>query len=62
VINSFVKNILTPLITIPGKANFGSLHFTNNGSTFCYSPECMSEIPALAHRCAHCTAEVVPAA
>jgi large conductance mechanosensitive channel len=106
VVTSFVANLLTPLISIPGKANFSNLHFTVNGSVFKYGdflneliafvfiaaavfffvvkpinalaarrkkgqdaepgtrdcPECLSEIPELAHRCAFCTAEVQPAA
>jgi large conductance mechanosensitive channel len=106
VVTSFVANLLTPLISIPGKANFSSLHFTVNGSVFKYGdflnaliafvfiaaavfffvvkpinalaarrkkgqdaepgtrdcPECLSEIPELARRCAFCTAEVLPAA
>jgi large conductance mechanosensitive channel len=106
VVTSFVANLFTPLISIPGKANFSNLHFTVNGSVFKYGdflneliafvfiaaavfffvvkpinalaarrkkgqdaepgtrdcPECLSEIPELAHRCAFCTAEVQPAA
>ena len=106
VVTSFVKNLLTPLISIPGKADFSSLSFRVNGSTFFYGdflnaliafvfiaaavfffvikpinalaarrkrgqesepgtrdcPECLSEIPELARRCAFCTAEVQPAA
>jgi large conductance mechanosensitive channel len=106
VVTSFVKNLLTPLISIPGKANFSNLSFTVNGSQFDYGtflnalvafifiaaavfffvvkpinalaarrkkgqeaepgtrdcPECLSEIPELARRCAFCTAEVSAAA
>jgi large conductance mechanosensitive channel len=106
VVTSFVKNLLTPLVSIPGKANFSNLSFTVNGSQFDYGdfvnaliafifiaaavfffvikpinalaarrkkgqesepgtrdcPECLSEIPELARRCAFCTAEVQPAA
>ena len=106
VVTSFVANLLTPLISIPGKADFSSLRFTVNGSVFKYGdflneliafvfiaaavfffvikpinalaarrkkgqeaepgtrdcPECLSEIPELARRCAFCTAEVQPAA
>ena len=106
VVTSFVKNLLTPLISIPGKADFSSLCFRVNGSMFFYGdflnaliafvfiaaavfffvikpinalaerrkrgqeaepgtrdcPECLSEIPELARRCAFCTAEVQPAA
>jgi large conductance mechanosensitive channel len=36
VITAFVRDLITPLISIPGKANFASLHFTVNGSTFFY--------------------------
>jgi len=36
VITAFVKDILTPLISIPGKADFQSLTFTINGSVFRY--------------------------
>lgn len=35
-VNSFVKNLLTPLVAIPGKTNFSSLHVTVNKSTFFY--------------------------
>ena len=36
VVSSFVKNLLTPLITIPGKVNFASLHATVRHSVFFY--------------------------
>src|SRR5438270_1920032 len=36
VVEAFVKDLLTPLVSIPGKANFQSLHFTINGSVFAY--------------------------
>jgi large conductance mechanosensitive channel len=36
VVSSFVKNLLTPLVSIPGAANFSQLHFTIRGSTFFY--------------------------
>jgi large conductance mechanosensitive channel len=106
VVTSFVKNLLTPLISIPGKNTFSNLTFTVHGSVFSYGtflndlvsfvliaaaifffvikpinvlaarrkkgqeaepgtrdcPECMSEIPDRARRCAFCTAEVQPAA
>jgi large conductance mechanosensitive channel len=106
VVASFVKNLLTPLISIPGKHSFANLTFTLNKSVFHYGvflndlisfvliaaaifffvikpinalsarrkkgqeaepgtrdcPECMSEIPDRARRCAFCTAEVAPAA
>ncbi len=106
VVTSFVGNLLTPLVSIPGKANFDSLSFTVNHSVFSYGkflnslisfvviaaavfffvvkpvnaltarrkrgeeaeegtrdcPQCLSEIPAQAHRCAYCTSEIQPAA
>lgn len=106
VVTSFVKNLLTPLISIPGKSTFSNLIFTVHRSVFSYGaflnslvsfvliaaaifffvikpinvlaarrkkgqeaepgtrdcPECMSEIPERARRCAHCTAEIQPAA
>lgn len=106
VVTSFVKNLLTPLISIAGKHSFGNLIFTVHNSVFAYGaflnnliafvllaaavfffvvkpinalaerrkkgqeaepgtrdcPECLSEIPELARRCAFCTAEVAPAA
>jgi len=36
VVSSFVKNLLTPLIAIPGTANFSSLHVTVRHSVFNY--------------------------
>jgi large conductance mechanosensitive channel len=36
VITAFVRDLITPLISIPGKTNFAALHFTVNGSTFSY--------------------------
>ncbi|MGI8709857.1 MAG: large conductance mechanosensitive channel protein MscL [Acidimicrobiales bacterium] len=36
VVTSLVTNILTPLIGIPGKADFSALSFTINGSVFRY--------------------------
>jgi large conductance mechanosensitive channel len=36
VVSSFVKNLLTPLVTIPGKVNFSSLHATVRHSVFSY--------------------------
>ncbi len=36
VITAFVKDLITPLIAIPGKTNFESLHFTVDKSTFLY--------------------------
>lgn len=106
VVTSFVGNLLTPLVSIPGKANFSDLSFTVNHSVFSYGkflnslvsfliiaaavfffvvkpvnalaarrrrgeeaeegtrdcPECLSEIPAQARRCAYCTSEIQPAA
>lgn len=35
-VSSLVKNLLTPLISIPGKENFANLYFKVNGSTFHY--------------------------
>lgn len=36
VISSFVKNLLTPLVSIPGTTNFSSLDFTIRDSVFAY--------------------------
>ena len=36
VVASFVKDLLTPLVSIPGKVNFSSLHFTIRHSVFLY--------------------------
>jgi large conductance mechanosensitive channel len=36
VVQALVKDLLTPLISIPGKADFQSLTFTINGSVFRY--------------------------
>ncbi len=36
VVKAIVSDILTPILSIPGKANFESLTFTINGSTFLY--------------------------
>jgi large conductance mechanosensitive channel len=103
VVNAIVKDLITPLIAaIGGKANFGNLAFTVNGSRFAYGdflnalltflvvaavvfflvikpvnalldalrtepevesptrscPECLSQIPRAASRCAFCTSEV----
>ena len=103
VVQAFVKDIVTPLISIPGKADFQNLTFTINGSVFRYGdflnvmiafvsiaaaifffvvkpmnrlrgvkpsdkdevemrecPECLTSIPAAAHRCAACTAKLTP--
>jgi large conductance mechanosensitive channel len=102
-VSSFVKNLLTPLISIPGKVNFTNLHFTVRHSVFAYGtflndlisfviiaaavfffvvrpintltarvrpgeaddtrpcPECLTDIPVDAKRCAACTSVVVPA-
>ena len=106
VIQSFVKNLLTPLVSIPGKSNFDSLHFKIRSSDFRYGaflndliaflivaaavyffvvvpvnalmerskarkeldlttrecPECMSEIPKAAKKCAFCASELTPVA
>ena len=105
VVQAFVKDLVTPLVSIPGKADFQSLTFTINGSVFHYGdffnvliafltiavavfffvvrpvnvlmarrrtetdvesptrecPECLSNIPTGASRCAFCTAKVRPA-
>jgi large conductance mechanosensitive channel len=106
VVQAFVKDLLTPLISIPGKANFQDLKFTIRDSVFAYGdffnvliafvtiaaavfffvvrpinilmarrrtetdvesktrecPECLSNIPTGASRCAFCTARVKPLA
>jgi large conductance mechanosensitive channel len=36
VVNALVKDMLTPLVSIPGKVDFSNLHFTVNHSTFLY--------------------------
>ena len=36
VVTSLVKNLITPLVSIPGKANFADLHFTVRHSVFAY--------------------------
>jgi large conductance mechanosensitive channel len=36
VVTSFVENLLTPLIAIPGTADFSALHFTISDSNFFY--------------------------
>jgi large conductance mechanosensitive channel len=103
VVSSFVTNLLTPLIAIPGTADFSDLDFTISNSTFSYGqfindalaflligaaifffvikpidalmarrktqsdvdaptkecPECLSNIPTGAKRCAFCTAQIV---
>ena len=102
VVQALVKDLITPLVSIPGKANFQSLKFTVRHSVFAYGdflnaliaflsiaaavfffvlrpinalmerrktepdvesptrecPECLSNIPAEASRCAFCTATV----
>ena len=102
VIASFTENLLTPLLAIPGTANFAQLTFTISDSTFFYGlflnalitfiitaaavffgvvkpinmlmarrktqpdvesttkecPECLSNIPTAARRCAFCTSQV----
>ena len=102
VVQALVKDLITPLVSIPGKANFQSLKFTIRHSVFAYGdflnvliafvsiaaavfffvvrpintlmdrrktqtdvesptrecPECLSNIPAAARRCAFCTAKV----
>lgn len=106
VVSSLVKDLVTPLISIPGTVNFSDLHATVNHSVFAYGdfinavvaflviataifflvvkpinmiqarrsrgdaeelpttrpcPECLSDIPLAARRCAFCTALVDPA-
>lgn len=104
-VTSFVTNLITPLLAIPGHTDFGFLSFTIGGGIFKYGafinalvsfvsiaaaiyfvvvvpmakvearratappapttrpcPECLSEIPLKASRCAFCTAQVTPAA
>lgn len=36
VVTALVRDLVTPLIAIPGKADFSSLHFTIRHSTFAY--------------------------
>src|SRR5947209_5413980 len=36
VVTSLVNDLLTPLISIPGKSNFADLHFTVRHSVFAY--------------------------
>ena len=36
VVTAFVKDLLTPLVAIPGSSNFGELHFTIHKSVFAY--------------------------
>ena len=36
VVTSLVKNLITPLVSIPGKANFADLHFSVRHSVFAY--------------------------
>jgi large conductance mechanosensitive channel len=106
VVTALVRDLITPLAAIPGRADFSMLSFTINGSEFRYGdfinvvisfvtiaaavflfvvkpvnalmarrktepdvdsttrdcPECLSSIPAAAHRCAFCTARVTPTA
>jgi large conductance mechanosensitive channel len=97
-VKALVTDLFTPLLSIPGHADFSSLTFTVNGSIFRYGdfinsviafvaiavalyffivapveavlrrrekaeptkdcPECLSEIPLAARRCAYCTSEL----
>jgi large conductance mechanosensitive channel len=77
VVTALVADLITPLIAaIGGNADFSSLSFTIAAAVFFLVvkpvnlpmerrktevPECMSEIPATARRCAFCTSEVGPA-
>ena len=36
VVTAFVKDIITPIVAIPGKTNFGDLHFKIGGGIFFY--------------------------
>ena len=36
VVTALVKDLITPLLAIPGKSDFSTLHFTINKSTFLY--------------------------
>ena len=36
VVTAFVSDLLTPLVSIPGKTNFNDLHFTVRHSVFAY--------------------------
>jgi len=36
VVTALVKDLITPILAIPGKTNFGDLHFTIRHSTFLY--------------------------
>ncbi len=36
VVNALVKDLITPIIGIPGSTDFSSLHFTINDSVFAY--------------------------
>jgi large conductance mechanosensitive channel len=36
VVTAFVRDIITPIISIPGKTNFSALHFTIRHSVFAY--------------------------
>jgi large conductance mechanosensitive channel len=36
VVNALVKDLITPIIAIPGKTNFGQLNFTIHNSVFAY--------------------------
>jgi large conductance mechanosensitive channel len=103
VVKALVADLITPILAIPGHANFSTLYFTINGSPFLYGdfinavvefvviaaaifvlvvkpynlmvarrsrgqdpdtktcPECLTDIPYAATRCAACTS-VQPAA
>ncbi len=71
-VKSLVENLITPVVAaLIGEPDFSGLTFTINDSLFRYEgraedeepgirdcPECLSEIPVAARRCAHCTAAI----